>query len=922
MLLTRTSLTSLGSTASSFRARDSFVRSRARTVPMAKAQQARAAASEGWLETASSKLEAVGGFLERKLHGSDQPSLGPDEVLYKGTVTVMKKLKVLDLIDRSADIVDDFSELALGKRVTVQLVSAVTDPSTGKAEMSKEVPIEKWVATLETLAAQNLRYAIQFVVPKNFGIPGAIIVKNNHHNEFLLVAFVLDLPDKAAAHFITNSWVYNTSKTGGRIFFRNKAYLPADTPESLKELRAKELANLRGDGTGERKAGDRIYDYATYNDLGDPDKDKKLDRPVLGGSALLPYPRRMRTGRKPSKKNKDAESLDNEDFYIPRDEYFDRIKSSDFKADGVRSIVHGAVSQVQIRLGINTEFDTVEEIKRLFVKNGTAGLNNVLPDAEDIESEEQFPLVFLKEVIKPDGKLNTPTLYPVPRLLQYDEHAWINNDEFAREFLAGLNPVVIALVKEFPIKSTLKEFGYPVSAITAEHIEGKLEGLSVEEAVENKKLFVADYHDAYLPFIERINKQENVRSYATRALCFLSKDQKLKILALELALPPKTAGGPLNARVFLPPTDTSKPDYLWEMAKAHVSNNDITAHQVFSHFSRCHAVTEAAIIASNRTLSKMHPIMQLMAPHFKCTLEINRAARKGLINAGGKIETHFTPRAYSLEMGSVNYRDTWTWPSQALPNDLVARGMAVPDPSSKHGVKLVIEDYPYAADGLELWTAIKGWNKEYVDIWYADDSVVQKDVELQDWFKELREQGHADKKDDPNWPVLDSKESLVDILTTMQWIPSCQHAAVNFGQFDYAGFMPHHPTIVRRLIPEEGTKEWAEMMKNPEKAYLLCLANVDSTTTAMTVYEVLSAHSPKEEYIGERPDDWTEHEPSVAAFKRFTEKVNEVDKLIKSRNADKSLKNRYGAVNMPYQLLRPKSKSGVTSMGVPNSITI
>lgn len=27
-----------------------------------------------------------------------------------------------------------------------------------------------------------------------------------------------------------------------------------------------------------------------------------------------------------------------------------------------------------------------------------------------------------------------------------DEHAWQNNDEFAREFLAGLNPVVIERV--------------------------------------------------------------------------------------------------------------------------------------------------------------------------------------------------------------------------------------------------------------------------------------------------------------------------------------------------------------------------------------------------------------------------------------------------------------------------------------------
>lgn len=133
------------------------------------------------------------------------------------------------------------------------------------------------------------------------------------------------------------------------------------------------------------------------------------------------------------------------------------------------------------------------------------------------------------------------------------------------------------------MKSTLTEFGCPVSAIKDSHIEGQLDGLSVEEALSNKRLFVANYHDAFLPYVAKINEQANARSYATRALFFLASDQTLKTLALELALPGKTPKDPLNARVFTPPNDNSKIDYVWEMAKAHVSNNDITAHQVFSH---------------------------------------------------------------------------------------------------------------------------------------------------------------------------------------------------------------------------------------------------------------------------------------------------------------------------------------------------
>jgi hypothetical protein len=82
--------------------------------------------------------------------------------------------------------------------------------------------------------------------------------------------------------------------------FNCQVYLPSDTPEGMVVLRELELINMQGDGTGERKEADRIYDYALYNDLGDSDCHESMKRPVLGGSQELPYPRRLRTGRPPS----------------------------------------------------------------------------------------------------------------------------------------------------------------------------------------------------------------------------------------------------------------------------------------------------------------------------------------------------------------------------------------------------------------------------------------------------------------------------------------------------------------------------------------------------------------------------------------------------------------------------------------------
>ncbi|KAG0504836.1 hypothetical protein M758_N014600 [Ceratodon purpureus] len=69
-------------------------------------------------------------------------------------------------------------------------------------------------------------------------------------------------------------------------------------------------------------------------------------------------------------------------------------------------------------------------------------------------------------------------------------------------------------------------------------------------------------------------------------------------------------------------------------------------------------------------------------------------------------------------------------------------------------------------------------------------------------------------------------------------------------------------------------------------------------------------------------NDWIQ---VLAAFDSFSKKVEEIDALIKSRNANPSLKNRNGPVKVPYELLRPlgvSKQGGLTNKGIPNSISI
>ncbi len=191
----------------------------------------------------------------------------------------------------------------------------------------------------------------------------------------------------------------------------------------------------------------------------------------------------------------------------------------------------------------------------------------------------------------------------------------------------------------------------------------------------------------------------------------------------------------------------------------------------------------------------------------------------------------------------------------------MCRGMAVEDPTSESGVKLNFEDYPYARDGLDLWCAFESWVTDFVNIYYATDKKVQQDIELQEWWSEVRTKGHGDLKDAPGWPAMTSKANLVEILTTIIWIASALHAAVNFGQYAYTGYMPNQPTVMRRLIPEFNSKEHKQLLANPEEFFLLSHGKIMQATNVMTVVEILSKHSLDEEYIGQRGDPkWSTNE--------------------------------------------------------------
>ncbi|KAJ1286609.1 hypothetical protein BS78_03G365300 [Paspalum vaginatum] len=845
-----------------------------------------------------------------------------------GNVVLMRK-NVLDVNSVAGSVVDGISEF-LGRGVTCQLISStVVDPNNGnRGKVGAEASLEQWLLNPPPLLASENQFKVTFdwEVAKH-GVPGAIIVKNNHASEFFLKTVTLDdVPGRGTVVFVANSWVFPQSKYRySRVFFANDTYLPSQMPAALKPYRDDELRNLRGDDQqGPYQEHDRVYRYDVYNDLGSPDSGDP--RPTLGGSKDHPYPRRCRTGRKPTKTDPDSESrltlLEQQDVYVPRDERFGHVKLADFLGYSIKAFVDGIVPALKGYIGL--EFNSFEDILQLY----EGGIK--LPDIPALEEvRKQFPLHLIKDLMPVGGDFILKL--PKPKLIKEDEKAWMTDDEFARELLAGVNPMLIRRLTEFPPKSTLdpSKYGDQTSTITEAHIERNLEGLTVQQALESDRLYLLDHHDHYMPYLIEVNSLDDNFIYATRTLLFLRGDGTLTPVAIEMSLPELRDGiTAAKSTVYTPTSTTGAEAWVWLLAKAYVNVNDYNWHQGISHWLNTHAVMEPFVIATNRQLSVTHPVNKLLTPHYRDTMNINGLARQMLINAGGIFEMTVFTRKYALEISSKVY-GSWNFTEQALPDDLIKRGMAVPDPSSPYKVRLVLEDYPYASDGLAVWHAIEQWVTEYLAIYYPDDGVLQADVELQAWWKEAREVGHGDLKDEPWWPAMQTMPELVKACTTIIWIASALHAAVNFGQYPYCGYHPNRPSVSRRPMPEPGTKEYAELESDPERFFLHSITSQFQAVVGISLLEILSSHSSDEVYLGQRDTkEWTSDAKAQEAFKRFGARLTEIEKRVEAMNADPRLKNRHSPAQFPYTLLFPNTSdlkgenAGITAKGIPNSISI
>ncbi|WP_448284423.1 lipoxygenase family protein [Phormidesmis priestleyi] len=380
---------------------------------------------------------------------------------------------------------------------------------------------------------------------------------------------------------------------------------------------------------------------------------------------------------------------------------------------------------------------------------------------------------------------------PRPKVAEiHDCDGGLSDREFAYQRLVGPNPMSLRRVVD---RSELHRW-------QTSCVRSNGEAIDFDQAASQNRLFVLDY-----PALQFAPADLQVGRYvgSPRAL-FYQGSHGLEPLLIQLE-----AGGKIAA-----PGDADE----WMRSKLYVQVADITQHELLTHLCFTHLAMEAFAIATPRQLPANHPFSRLLKPHFRFLLAINTRGNAILLGEGAAIDKLMAPtRAASLSLMNRAYRER-SFESYAYPQDLSDRGV---EPE-------FLPEYPYRDDARLLWEAIERYVTAYLHRYYADDQAVQQDIDLQNWAAELGAPLNTRSKNEfaqaPDWIPQDiaaqvglSVEELPDfprvpgfptsqnpgeiktlqqaiaVATQVIFTCSAQHAAVNFSQFDYFGYVPNAP---------------------------------------------------------------------------------------------------------------------------------
>ncbi len=355
---------------------------------------------------------------------------------------------------------------------------------------------------------------------------------------------------------------------------------------------------------------------------------------------------------------------------------------------------------------------------------------------------------------------------PPPRI----QKNWKEDREFARQRLAGVNPLQIHRCSSVPSDAIAK---------AAEKCLAQRYSSTFNQALDSGRLYWTEY-----PLLSQPAVQQEVRKGAFLAVptCLFYVDDTNTLMPLAIQLKPRDSreGNP----VFTPLNEF----WDWRVARAHVQASDSHYHESISHLLETHLVSEVFALATNRQLHGDHPLAQLLIPHFEHTLAINEQARKNLLADHGEIARSMAAKhTGNINLVRLAWKD-WQYQDHHLNNDLQIR-----DVNDLPG-------YLYRDDSREVFQAIDDYARGILSIWYVKDKDVRLDNELQSWAQEISDPNGGRIHGFP--ATIKTREELFVIATSIIFRASAQHAAVNNGQFGTYGWIPNAPVAFYQSLPD------------------------------------------------------------------------------------------------------------------------
>ena len=427
---------------------------------------------------------------------------------------------------------------------------------------------------------------------------------------------------------------------------------------------------------------------------------------------------------------------------------------------------------------------------------------------------------------------------------------WDNDVHFGRQRLTGVNHNLLTRVTEIPSK-------FPV---TDDLLGDLLEGMTIAEAIERKRLFSTDLE--ILKGITASGTNTGTVLCAPVALFFEDGQGDLVPVAIQLFQEP----GHDN------PVFTRDDEYhVWTLAKMWYNNADGAYQQAITHLGKTHYLMDGAYGAASRQLSPSHPVYKLLRPHFHYTLAINEIADDLLSSDEGAIDTTMTyGTAGLLATMEKGFTDFELNTIDSLPEDLRRRGL---DDLN------VLPGYHARNDAMLVYDAIHSYVENYVGLYYKDTDLLEQDFELQNWAEELSKptaDGGVGLRGVPGGGALTNTEDLVTIATSVIFTASCGHAMANFGQYEAYGFPPNYPLILRGSPPSSKTEE--KTMRD----ILDALPDVDATTNAIRVFTLLD--SKRTLSLGYFEVDYVYDPEALAVIQQFRDDLDLVTEEITRRN--------------------------------------